>query len=148
MINKLSRWGESAVTPCLFAWYDAVQETDCFVEDLGGWGLGRLRQQRVGGGVKARSPPTGCAPDVSCLASNRGEGHWPPCPRRQESGVPQERVCHFPGDGGVRTSVSVLQQRVVRERTQGPSCPQIPARGPSAGSCWSYNQWILDLVSD
>ena len=92
-------------------------------------GLGRQRQQRVDGSVKARTPPMGCAPELSCLASDCGEGHRPRCPRRQELGVPQERGCHFPGDGGVRTSVSVLQERVVRERTHGPSCPRTPAGG-------------------
>ena len=34
--------------------------------------------------------------------------HLPRCPRRQKSGVPQERGCPFPGDGVVRTSVSFL----------------------------------------
>jgi len=48
--------------------------------------------------------------------------------------------CPFPGDGGVRTSVSFLQQRVVRERTPGPSCPQSPAGGLSTWPCWSCNQ--------
>ena len=38
-------------------------------------------------------------------------------------GVPQERGCHFPGDGGFRASVSVLEQQVTCERTPGPSCP-------------------------
>ena len=36
-----------------------------------------------------------------------------------------EKWC-FPGDCCVRACVSVLQQRVVRERTLGPSCPQTP----------------------
>jgi len=42
---------------------------------FGGWDWGRQRQQRVGGGVRARAPPMGCAAEVSCLASDRGEGH-------------------------------------------------------------------------
>ena len=33
-----------------------------------------------------------------------------------------------------------LQQRVVRERTPGPSCPPPPAGGLSTWSCWSCNQ--------
>ena len=37
-------------------------------------------------------------------------------------------------------SVSVLQQRVVRERNPGPSCPETPAGGLSTWSCWSCNQ--------
>jgi len=70
----------------------------------------------------------------------------PDCRRRQGPrsrrrsrgmGVSQELGCHFPGDEGVRASVSVLQQRVVRERTPGPSCPQIPAGGLSTWSDWS-----------
>jgi len=93
-------------------------------EGLGGWGWGRQRQKRAGGGVKARFPPMGCAPDVSCLASDSGQGHWPRCLRRQELGALQEPGRHFSGEGVVRTSVSVLKQRVVRERTPGPSCPQ------------------------
>ena len=40
----------------------------------------------------------------------------------------------------VRASVSVLQQRVVRERTPGLSCPHPPAGGLSTWSCWSCNQ--------
>ena len=32
-----------------------------------------------------------------------------------------------------------LQQRVVREKTPGPSCPQTPAGGLSTWSCWSCN---------
>ena len=40
-------------------------------------------------------------------------------------------------DGGVRASVSVLQQRVEGERTPGPSCPQNPAGGLCTWSCWS-----------
>ena len=50
---------------------------------------------------------------------------------------------HFPGDEGVRTSISVLQERVVRERTAGPSCPQTPAGGLSTWSGWSCNQSTL-----
>ena len=98
---------------------------------LGGWGWGRQLQQRVDRGVKARTPPIECAQDISCLASDCGEGHRPRCLRHQEWGspVPQERGCHVPGDGGVRAPVSVLQQQVVRERTPGPSCPHTPAWG-------------------
>jgi hypothetical protein len=44
------------------------------------------------------------------------------------------------GDGGVRTSVSVLQQREVRERTQDLSCPQPPAGSLSAWSSWFCNR--------
>ena len=107
---------------------------------MGRWGWGRHRQQRIGGGVGVRSPQMGCASDVGCLASDRGEGHRPQCPRRQEVGVPQERGCHFPRDGGVRTFVSVLKQRVVCEKTSGPSFPQAPAGGLSTWSGWSCNQ--------
>ena len=52
----------------------------------------------------------------------------------------QERGCPFPGDGGVSAFVSVLQQRVVRERTPGPSCPQNPAGSLSTWPYWSCNQ--------
>ena len=63
-------------------------------------------------------------------------------------GVSQERGCHFPGDGGVRASVSVLQQRVVRERTPGPDFPQTSAGGLSRWSCWSSNQQTLLSVCE
>ena len=36
----------------------------------------------------------------------------------KKSGSPQERGCPFPGDGGVRTSVSLLEERVVCERNR------------------------------
>ena len=75
-------------------------------------------------GVKACPPPMGFAPDVSCLANNCGKGHRPRCSRRQEFEVPQERGCHFPGDRGVRTSVSVLQQRVVPIQLPQSKCPR------------------------
>ena len=42
------------------------------------------------------------------MASNCGEGHQPRRPRRQELGAPQEGGCQFPGNGGVRATVSVL----------------------------------------
>jgi hypothetical protein len=61
-----SMTGKSAVTLCLFA---AVQETES---------------------------PIGCAPESSCLTSERGKGHRPRCPRRKELSVPQERGCPFP----------------------------------------------------
>jgi len=52
-----------------------------------------------------------------------------------------DRVRHAQrGDAGVRAPVSVLQQRVVRERTPGLSCPQTPAGGLSTWSFWSCNQ--------
>ena len=44
---------------------------------------------------------------------------------------------------GVCASVSVLQQRVVRERTPGPSCPLTPAGGLCTWSCWSRNQYTI-----
>ena len=87
--------GASTVTMCLFAGCQAVQETEFFVKDWGD-GAGADTGTSVGEGVEARSPPMGCAPDVGCLASDRGEGHRPRCPCRQELGVPQERVCPFP----------------------------------------------------
>ena len=70
----------------------------------------RLRLQGQGAfpSFQACFSQMGCAPDAGCLASDRGEGHRPRCPRRQKSGVPQERGCLFPGDGGVCTSVSFL----------------------------------------
>ena len=36
--------------------------------------------------------------------------------------------CHFPGDGGVRTSVFVLQQRVVRGKTPALEAQRPPQR--------------------
>ena len=69
------------------------------------WGMQRVK--RAGGGVEACFPQMGCAPDAGWLASDC-EDHRPRCPCRQKSGVPQERGCPFPGDGGVRTSVSLL----------------------------------------
>ena len=41
---------------------------------------------------------------------------------------------------------SLLQQRVVRERTPGPSCPQTPAGGLGAWQGWSCNQQTLSLT--
>ena len=44
----------------------------------------------------------------------------PGVPRRQKSGVPQERGYPLSGNGGVRTSVSFLKKRVVCERNRDP----------------------------
>ena len=41
----------------------------------------------------------GCAPDVSCLAHDRGKGHRSRWLRRHELGVPQERGCPLPENG-------------------------------------------------
>ena len=68
--------GASTVTMCLFAGCQAVQETEFFVKDWGD-GAGAENGTSVSGGVEARSPPMGCAPDVGCLVSDRGEGHRP-----------------------------------------------------------------------
>jgi hypothetical protein len=91
-----SMTGESAVTLC-----QAVQEMECFVED---WGDGAGADNGNSALVEA-SKPMGCAPGISCLASDSGVGHRPRCPRRQKLEVPQERGCHFPRDGGVCASV-------------------------------------------
>ena len=60
--------------------------------------------------------------------------------RQQVTSPSSEREKGGPDTWGVRASVSNLQQRVVREKTPGPSCPQNPAGGLSACSCWSCNQ--------
>ena len=66
-------------------------------------------------------PQMGCAPDAVCLASDCGACTWPRYLRRQKSGGPQERGGPFPGDGGVRTSVSFFRESVVCERNRNPS---------------------------
>ena len=41
-----------------------------------------------------------------------------------------------------------VQQRVVRERTPGPSCPQNPAGGLTSWSCCSCNQYTLSSAKE
>ena len=43
---------------------------------------------------------------------------WPPAPVSLKPGVPQERGGPFPGDGGVRTSVSFFSECVVWEENR------------------------------
>ena len=74
-------------------------------------------QERRDGFVEGEDEENGSLlnEDVSSTAVratplHRESGH---VSQSQKSGVPQERGCPFPGDGGVRTSVSFLQERVV-----------------------------------
>ena len=76
--------GGSASTLCMCTWWQAEREAKFFMED---WGDGA---------------------GTESLASDCGEGHRSRCPRRQKLGTAEERVCPFPGDESVRTSVSFL----------------------------------------
>ena len=76
---------------CLFAWCQAVLETEFFVED---WGDGAGADNSNSALVEAskRAPPRWDALLTLAVASN--EGHRPRCPWCQEMEVPQElRIC-------------------------------------------------------
>ena len=119
--------GECAATLCWFAWCLAEREAEFFVED---WGDGAGTDNCASALVAATK-----------RAFRRWDAHlklavWRETAARatgpgvrviKKSGSPQERGCPFPGDGGVRTSVSLLEERVVCERNRDLSRTTTPA---------------------
>jgi hypothetical protein len=107
--------------------------------------------------VRASLDGVGCGP-VSCKSSLAGGGggymRLRLGPRGGRNyvwggqGVPQERDCHFPGEGGVSASVSVLKQRVVSVRTPGPSCPQLVLVRGHAGPVINKLSQAGDLLGE
>ena len=122
---------ECAATLCLFAWCHAGLEAEFFVKD---WGVVDGADNGASALAEASKRAFRTWDARLSLSGDRracGDGHRPRCPRRQKSGVPQERGCPFPGHKGVRASVSLLQHRVVCERNPDPSSTSTPAGGLS-----------------
>ena len=123
-------WGECA-TLCLLAWCQAEREAEFFVED---WGDGAGTDTGASALVEASKRAFrrwDARLTLAVWRTNPARATGPGVRIVKKSGVSQERGCPSPGDGGVRTSISFLEERVVCERNRVPGRTTTPAGGLS-----------------